>query len=330
MTMSAPQTLRVIDGPATAAALPFGPLIAALRQAFATPVEVPLRHHHYIEQPDGKTACVLLMPGWGGGFIGIKLVTVFPGNSARQLPGLFATYLLCDGNTGEHLALIDGNQITARRTVAVSALAGTYLARPDAKRLLILGAGRIAQLVCEAYRAVRGIEQVRVWNPTPARAQALVAQLRAAGVDAALAGPLEAEIRQADIVSCATLSTQALVQGAWLRPGTHVDLIGAFSPGMRETDDAVFAGATVAVDSMDAVKEAGDLISPIAAGVLATHRIVTLPMLCDGRAPGRTSAGEITVFKAVGTALSDLTSAALVYRAVTAPAPAPLAADALA
>ncbi|WP_456119756.1 bifunctional Delta(1)-pyrroline-2-carboxylate/Delta(1)-piperideine-2-carboxylate reductase [Xylophilus rhododendri] len=315
--------MQVIDGPATAAALPFAPLIAALRQAFATPMEVPLRHHHHIEQPDGKTATVLLMPGWADGYIGIKLVTIFPGNSARSLPGLFATYLLCDGQTGQHLALIDGNQITARRTVAVSALAASYLARTDAKRLLILGAGRIARLVCEAYRAVRDIEEVRVWNPTPSRAQALVAELRAAGVRAELAGPLEDEVRQADIVSCATLSTQALVRGSWLRPGTHVDLIGGFTPGMRESDDAVFAGATVVVDSLDALAEAGDLISPIASGVLSPSSIRTLPMLCDGSATGRVSAEEITVFKAVGTALSDLTSAALVYRATGARAEAP-------
>lgn len=307
---------QVIDGAATKEALPFPALIAALRQAFAAPAEVPLRHHHFIEQPDGKTATLLLMPGWSDGFIGVKLVTVFPGNAGRALPGLFATYLLCDGTTGQHLALIDGNQITGRRTVAVSALAASYMARKDAQRLLILGAGRIGGLLCEAYLAVRDIRTVRVWNPTRPQAEQLVAQLRATGVDAEVAGSLESEVRQADVISCATLSTEPLVRGEWLRPGTHVDLIGGFTPGMRESDDAVFSGARVVVDSTDALLEAGDLISPIQSGVLAPENIRSLPMLCNGSAQGRVSTEEITVFKAVGTALSDLTSAVLVYQAL--------------
>lgn len=199
--------------------------------------------------------------------------------------------------------------------MAVSALAASYLARKNAKRLPIVGAARVASLLCEAYLAVRDISTVRVWNPTTSEAQALAAKPKSLGVDAQVAGSLESEVRAADIVTCATLSTAPLVHGAWLRPGTHVDLIGGFTPGMRESDDAVFANATMAVDSMDALVEAGDLISPIERGVLVPGTIRTLRAICDGTPPGRISDNEITVFKAVGTALSDLTAAALVYRA---------------
>ena len=180
--------MREINAEATRAALPFAQLIPALEAAFAAGCEVPPRHHHTIAATGGD-ATLLLMPAWTPDrFLGVKIVNVFPGNGARGLPALSSLYLLCDGATGQHLALIDGNEITSRRTAAASALAASFLARPDATRLLVVGAGRVASLLAEAYRVVRPIERVDVWDITRGNSDALAARLRSAGFDARAGG----------------------------------------------------------------------------------------------------------------------------------------------
>ena len=157
-------------------------LIPALRDAFVAGAEAPLRHRHDIAQSDGTDAALLLMPAWrAGGFLGVKVVSVFPGNGTRGLPAVSASYLLCDGATGQHVALIDGAELTRRRTAAASALAGSFLARDDAASLLIVGSGHIGGLMASAYREVRPIERVLVWNVREAGAARLVARLRAEG-----------------------------------------------------------------------------------------------------------------------------------------------------
>src|ERR1700733_3175371 len=214
--------MKVLDAAQTAAALPFERLIPTLRDAFVSGAEVPLRHRHDIVQSDGTTAALLLMPAWRANrMFGVKVVSVFPGNGARALPAVPASYLLCDGATGQHLALIDGGEIPRRRTAAASALAGSFLAREDATSLLIVGSGHVGGLMAEAYRLVRPIGRVMVWNIRPAGAERLAAPLGAEAVT-----DLAAAVQQADIVSCATLSQEPLVRGEWLRPGTHLDLIG--------------------------------------------------------------------------------------------------------
>jgi ornithine cyclodeaminase len=250
------------------------------------------------------------MPAWrANGLLGVKVVSVFPGNGARDLPAVSASYLLCDGATGEHLALIDGSEITRRRTAAASALAGSFLAREDAATLLIVGSGHVGGLMAEAYRAVRRIERVMVWNIRAAGAERLARRLAGEAVT-----DLAAAVRQADIVSCATLSHEPLVRGEWLRPGTHLDLIGGFTPAMREADDEAVRRSRVFVDTDAALAEAGDLIDPIAHGVLHRENIAgTLFSLCRGETPGRRSAQEITLFKSVGSALEDLAAAGLAY-----------------
>jgi ornithine cyclodeaminase/alanine dehydrogenase-like protein (mu-crystallin family) len=302
--------MKILDAAQTAAALPFDRLIAALRAAFVLGAEVPLRHRHDIAQPGGVTASLLLMPAWrAAGFMGVKVVSVFPGNGARGLPSVSASYLLCDGATGKHLALIDGSEITRRRTAAASALAGSFLAREDASSLLIVGSGHVAGLMAEAYRVVRPIERVRVWNIRSAGAERLAARLGAEAVS-----DLAAAVAQADIVSCATLAREPLVRGEWLKPGTHVDLIGGFTPAMREADDMTVQRSRVFIDTDAALSEAGDLIDPIARGVLRREDIAgSLFSLCRGETPGRRDASEITLFKSVGSALEDLAAAGLAY-----------------
>jgi ornithine cyclodeaminase len=244
--------------------------------------------------------------------MGVKVVSVFPGNGARGMPSVSASYLLCDGATGQHLALIDGGEITRRRTAAASALAGSFLAREDASSLLIVGSGHVAGLMAEAYRVVRPVERVRVWNIRRAGAERLAARLGAEVVS-----DLAAAVADADIVSCATLAREPLIQGEWLRPGTHLDLIGGFTPTMREADDAAVQRSRVFIDTDAALAEAGDLIDPIAHGVLRREDIAgSLFTLCRGETSGRRDASAITLFKSVGTALEDLAAAGLAYQAV--------------
>ena len=313
--MTATDSPIVVDAARTRASLPFARLIPALHEAYGSGADVPLRHHHFIPQPDGSTATILIMPAWQRAFIGIKIVTIFPENGKKGLPGLYSSYLLCDGDTGQHVALIDGNEITSRRTAAIGALGADFLARKDARRLLICGSGRIASLAADAFRAVRPIDKVAVWNVRPAGAERLVTKLRADGFDAHAAPDLEQAVGEADIVSCATLATEPIIKGTWLKPGTHLDLIGSFTPFMREVDDDVFRRARTYVDTMDALKESGELLDPIRDGVITPDDIQgALADLCRGERKGRTSDSEITVFKAVGNALSDIASAALVYR----------------
>lgn len=308
--------MQHFDADATRDALPFDALIAALRALFVSGCEVPLRHTHTLAAGDGSAGTLLIMPAWlPGQYLGIKTVSVFAGNAARGLPGLFATYMLHDAGTGRPLAQMDGDQITARRTVAASALAASMLARADARRLLVVGAGRVAALLPQAYRAVRPIERVEVWARRPAQAETLAAQWRDAGLDATAVTDLAGAAAAADVVSCATLATEPLVQGAWLRPGSHLDLIGGFTPRMREADDACFAGAGIYVDTDEALQKSGDLLGPMSRGVFVAEDVRgTLATLCRGQARSRQSNDERTVFKSVGNALEDLAAAMLVWQ----------------
>jgi ornithine cyclodeaminase len=307
--------MRVYDAAATSAALPFPALIAALRDAFIAGATVPLRHRHDVGAAPGE-ATLLLMPAWQAGrALGMKLVSVVPANGARGLPAVASTYLLCDPETGQHRAVIDGGALTARRTAAASALAGDFLARADAARLLVVGSGHVAGQLAAAWRAVRPIARVAVWNVRPEGARTLAAALRADGIEAAAHSDLEAAVCEADIVSCATLARAPLIHGGWLRPGTHLDLIGGYRPDMREADDECVRRARVFIDTEAALEEAGDLIQPRAAGLLPHGAIAgTLADLCRGAVPGRTDAAQITLFKSVGSALEDLAAAALVDR----------------
>jgi len=307
--------VQFLGAEATRERLPFAALVAALRAMFEEGCELPPRQVLELAPAAGDGVTSLVMPAWQrGGCLGVKVVNVAPGNAARGLPGLHSTYVLYDATTGVPLAWLDGDEITARRTAATSALAASWLARADSRSLAIVGAGRVARLLAEAHRVCRPIERVAVWARSPARAQALADELVAEGVDARAAASVEAAVADADIVSCATLAREPIVQGKWLPAGSHLDLIGSFAPTMREADDDCFAGATVVVDSDDAPTKSGDLIGPIARGVVDAGAIATLAELARGRRRGRSADVERTVFKSVGSALEDLAAAMLVHR----------------
>ncbi|MCD2182790.1 ornithine cyclodeaminase family protein [Rhizobium sp. GN54] len=309
--------MLVLSEQQTRDALPFADLIDALAEMFAGDCVMPVRHHHDVVVPGEENATLLLMPAWQpGAYIGVKLVSVFPGNTRRGLPAIFGSYLLSSGKTGELLAIVDGGELTARRTAAASALAARHLARADARRLLVVGAGRLSLNLVAAHSAVRPIEEIAIWGRDAAKAEAAAGEACAAGFNAGAVTDLERTAREADIISCCTLSETPLVHGAWLRPGTHLDLIGAFKPSMRETDDEAVTRATLFVDTRDGVfSEGGDLVQPIRAGIIGPEAIrADLAELVTRRDQGRRSPEEITLFKSVGAALEDLAGAILAYR----------------
>ncbi len=302
-------------------------LVETLRTAFRDGAVQPVRHHHTIERPDGAASTLLLMPAWNdmnaagssdGTHVGVKIVTVSPDNNAIGKPAVTGIYLLLDGRTGEPQALIDGQRLTQWRTACASALAASWLAREDASKLLVIGAGALCPFLVRAHAAVRPITEIRIWNRTPANAEKAAEDLRRQGFDVTVAADLSESLGWADIVSSATISSEPLVEGAKLKPGTHVDLVGAFTPTMRESDDAAIRRARVYVDTRaGATKEAGDIVQALASGALTQDGIVAdLFELARGEKPGRQSADEITLFKSVGAALEDLAAGIAVYRAM--------------
>lgn len=309
--------MRVIGAADVERTLDYPGLVEKLRDAFRSDIAVPLRHHHTVPTYGAEDATLLLMPAWQRGrHIGIKLVTLFPDNDTRGRPSIMGAYLLLDGKTGEPLALVDGPSLTVRRTAAASALAARYLARPDCERLLMVGTGALAPHLILAHAAVRPIRHVLVWGRDPAKAARLAKRLNRRDFRVSATADLPAAVGGADIVSTATLAQEPLIKGDWLRPGQHLDLVGAFTPRHRESDDVCIERARVFVDTREgALAEAGDIVQPIAAGLLREDDIAAdLADLTRGRRAGRRFYDQITLFKSVGTALEDLAAAQMCHQ----------------
>lgn len=312
-------TPRLLDAAALAALLDDPALIGALEDAFRRGLRAPVRHHHAVPRPGREPADLLIMPCWDpGAFTGVKLVHVCPGNEALGLPTVQGLYVLFHGPTGTPRAVLDGTELTLRRTAAASALASRFLSRPDSATLAMFGAGALAPHLIRAHAAVRPIRRVLLWNRTRGRAEALARTLRRQGrfPEVRVVEERGEALAEADIVSCATRSTEPLVEGRHVRPGTHVDLVGAYRPDLREGDVELFAKAELYVDTREgALAEAGDLLAAIAAGALRAEDIRgDLYDLCAGRVKGRTDPDAVTVFKSVGSAVEDLAAAVLALR----------------
>jgi alanine dehydrogenase len=303
-------------------------LIDRLDQLFRIGCEMPPRHHHTITNPGGPgsaDATLLLMPAWTrapSGRLGVKIVTVFPDNVRRSLPSIYGQYLLLDGETGASLALLDGTMLTKRRTACASGLASRYLSRIDATRLLMIGTGALAPHLIRVHSKVRPIREVAIWGRRPEEAQRLARELSSSlptmlgrAVTVHAVADRQQAVRSADIVSCATLSKAPLVEGAWLREGQHIDLVGAYTPEMRECDDDAVRRAQVHVDTRaGSTREAGDIVLPIRSGAITADKIVAdLFELARGERSGRPALDgrSITLFKSVGAALEDLAAAEL-------------------
>jgi ornithine cyclodeaminase len=318
--------MQVIDAQAIDDRLDFPVLIEALAAAFRGGVTAPQRVHYAIERDGVAAAAHLVMPAWttgayrGGAYLGTKIVSVFPDNASRGLPAVHGVYVLQSGETGEPVAALDGTRLTLWRTAAASALAARFLARRDARRLLMVGAGALAPFLIKAHRAVRSIDEVIIWNHRRAGAERLAQALAGEGPNVAVADDLEEAARRADVISCATLSTAPLIKGEWLAQGQHVDLVGAFNLKMREVDDQALRRARVFIDAEAALHEGGDVAVAIASGAIdKSHVIADLAALCGG-AKGREKDEEITLFKSAGAAIEDLAAAMLVWNTIRADA----------
>ncbi|MFS8038823.1 ornithine cyclodeaminase family protein [Xanthobacter sp. AM11] len=307
--------VQVFEAAQVETALSYDRLIPALRAAFAAArVEAPVRQSYEVGL-GGQPAHLLAMPAWRRGeALGVKLVNIFPANAAKGLGSVHGIYVLFDGETGAPRAIVDAEALTNRRTAATSALASQFLSRPQSETLAVVGTGHLARYLAAGHCAVRPIRRILVWGRTAERAAAMAGVLRAQGLPAQAAPDLSAAVAAADIVTCATTSVEPLVLGRDVKPGTHVDLVGAFTPAMRESDDDLVAGAQVYVDTYGgALAEAGDLLQPVASGRWSTDLVRgDLNALCAGVAPGREGVDEVTLFKSVGAALEDLVAAELV------------------
>ncbi len=312
--VSADQIAQCLDYPA---------LVKALDQAFAADYIVPPRHHHAIS----PTATQLLMPAWSAGtprsgaFLGTKLVNVFSGNGALGLPSIAGLYILQSGETGIPLCVMDGAALTAKRTAAVSALAASRLARKDAQHLVMVGAGALAPELIAAHSAVRSLRKITLWNRNPASSENLKALIEARllqgshSVEVEIGTDLGACVACADIVSVATLAQFPIIKGEWIKRGTHVDLVGAFNMEMREADDAALRVSSIFIDTLAAKTEGGDVALGLKSGAITEANIkADLFSLARGLHEGRKSEQEITLFKSVGSAISDLAAAMLVWQ----------------
>ena len=306
--------MRYIDGETLDRVLDFPSLADALAKWHTKPPP-QVGRSLLQENGEGETPdCFLNLPAWyPGAAMGVKVITVLPANPTKThgLPAIQALYPIFDGETGEPKAVIDGTALTYWKTAGDSALGARYLARQDARTLLVVGSGALAPYLARAHVAMRpSIDEVLVWNRTLEKAEAMAAALSTDGLAARATSDLEAACAKADVVSCATSATAPLIKGAWLKPGCHVDLVGSFTPEMREADDEVIRRASgVFMDYVLFADEPGDTSVPLDKGLLQLEDIVDFYQLCRGDHEGRSNDQEITVFKNVGGAHLDLMTA---------------------
>lgn len=307
----------VLDRAAVAEKLPYDRLIDSLRQHFSEAAIVPPRQTLPFGDPSAPNGQLLLMSAWQGDSIAaLKVATVIPDNAARGLPTIQALVLVIDVRTGSVVAVAEGSEITRRRTAAASALAASYLALPDARTLVVVGTGPQALALASAHRVVRpSIDEIVIWGRSQEKAKGMAVELSESVhvCSIGVTDDLERAVRRADIVSCATSSATPLVKGAWLREGSHLDLVGSFSADRRETDTDAVVQASVFVDTFEGCEsEAGDILIPIGEGrINKTFIRGDLASLVSGVLGGRQSTKERTLFKSVGTALEDLAASRL-------------------
>jgi alanine dehydrogenase len=306
--------------------LPWRSLVQAIESKLGQPdVVAPQRLSFDLGAPKGlQSGRLLIMPSWNAEtMVGIKTVVYRPDNLSVGLPTHGASYVLMNARSGLVEAVLEAHELTTRRTAAVSALAARYLARAGSARLLIVGSGPVAHALANAHATLRPLESIQVFGRTRSRLDAMITALQNEGIRATHCDDLRAATQHADIICVATSSTEPLIKGEWLRPGVHIDLIGSFTPAMREVDDVLMHRAdAIWVDTLAAARESGDLIGPIAAGMIHEQDIRgDLRKLVAGETSKRRSESDITVFKAVGLALCDLAAAELVVSQATRLAP---------
>ncbi len=249
--------------------------------------------------------------------LGIKSATIFPDNTVKtEMPAIHAVYLLFEATHGTPVAVMDGTTLTYYKTAADSALGGKLLARHDLSTMAMIGAGAMAPHLIKAHCAVHhSLQTVIIWNRTASKAEKLADEISIRGVEIKATQDIEAAVLQADLVSSATMTREPLILGDWLKSGSHVDLVGAFTPDMREVDDAAIRKSRIFVDSRKTtIGEIGEIQIPIDAGIIGEEDILAdLFDLCSQTKPGRLTDDEITLFKNGGGGHLDLMTACFIY-----------------
>lgn len=313
--------MKVIEAAQVHQVMNFKELIPAIEETFAGEHGMPQRNVFCLEKDSDHGDAFAVLPSWNSKAIGVKAFTYFPDNAPKGFDSLYSKILMFKRETGEPLALVDGTSVTYWRTAAVSALGSQYLARKDASRLLICGTGNLGSYMALAHASVRPITHIDIWGRDLVKAEKTAEQVRQQRPDLTVVATIELEscARQADIISCATGASEPLILGAWVKPGTHTDFVGNHAPNRRECDSELITKASVFVDSrLNVLNEAGELLIPIEEGVFSKEDVkAELAELASGKHSGRQNEQEITVFKTVGTALSDLAGACLVVEKLT-------------
>lgn len=309
--------MKIIEADTVHRVLNFKELIPAIRETFAGPFGMPQRRVFSLDENRNHSDAFAVLPSWNQRAIGVKAFTYFPHNPTKGYESLYSKILLFSRITGEPMALVDGTSVTYWRTAAASALAADFLARKNAKTLLLCGTGRLAPYMALAHASIRPIQQVSVWGRNPEKVKTSIEKIKTQRPDLQIeaAQDLQQAAQNADIISCATGAGEPLILGDWVQPGTHTDFVGNHEAQRRECDSKLVAKASLFVDSRaNTLSEAGELLIPIAEGrINASDVKAELAELCRGDHLGRSNEQEITLFKAVGTALSDLAGATLVF-----------------
>ena len=303
------------DSSAVKKALPYPLLIEALTRGLQLPIQSPARSYF---APNDDASCVLIMPAWKAKEIfGVKLVSVWPSNKAIGCPTVSAVYVLLSCENGLPLAVIDGTELTLRRTAAAAALAAKILARKNSQTLAILGTGALCVPMVQAHASVMQFKNILIWGRQKTKALTAVAELKTLGIESHCSEDLSETLKQADVVAAVTTATVPFIRAQWIKPGTHLGLIGAFTPQMAEAEPALMNQAQVFADDRSAVLEKGGEIYQ------AIQQKMILPSSIEGElaelasnpsGPWRKDDQAITVFKSVGFASLDLIAAELVYQ----------------
>ena len=307
--------MKILDEQHVVDCLDYRTLIEALRAGFARRNSQPIQMRQETGT-DADSKVLLVKAAWDGEVTVVKAVTLNAHNRQSEVPYIQGLVAIFDKASGTPLGVVDAKEMTNRRTAAASALAADYLARPNAEVMTLIGTGLLAPHMALAHAATRPIRRVNVFGRSLDKAESTAGTISrsAPAVQVRAVRDLPEAVREADIVTTATSSKSPVLHGAWISAGTHVDLVGAFTPDAREADDETMAGARVFLDDRDTtVEEAGDVALPIASGTITAKDIVgDLWDLCGGQVAGRTTDREVTVFKSVGTALEDLVAAKLI------------------
>jgi len=307
--------LKVYDRENVASSLQYGILIEALRKAFSSKITAPERVQHTIKNKNGSDATLLLMPAWKiGEHIGIKIVSVFPENTTNNMNAVHANYFLVNANDGKPVAVMDGTELTLRRTACASALAADYLVNKNVDTLLMIGTGNLAPHMIKAHCVVRNYSRILIWGRNKEKAERLALSLNIKDKEILAKNDIKEALNVADVISCATLTQKPLIMGDWIKPGQHLDLVGAFTPDMAEVDSKAIAKSKVVVDTYEgALSESGELINALKEGRIKKEHILSdLRELVLEEKKIRKDSNDITLFKSVGTALEDLAAAELV------------------